>query len=171
MKYKFQVEGKNFGIEITNSATFFSHTTIKVDDRHFEILIGEKIENEVKSFFLDNKLYQVEIERDSEGYPVGIYVNGEYYCASLLKIDKLFYYKEKLVESTRAGIVKSFVPGYIKKIYFHVNDEVKEKDILLIHEAMKMENEIRAPKSGIIKTIGVKEGDNVPANHILFEIE
>jgi len=36
---------------------------------------------------------------------------------------------------------------------------------------MKMENEIRAPKSGGIKSMGVQEGDNVLANHLLFEIE
>ncbi|MFH0879998.1 MAG: acetyl-CoA carboxylase biotin carboxyl carrier protein subunit [Lentisphaerota bacterium] len=42
---------------------------------------------------------------------------------------------------------------------------------MLIHEAMKMENEIRAPKSGMIKTMGVQEGDNILANHRLFEIE
>jgi len=171
MKYKFQIEDKHFDIDITNSATFFSPTTIKVNDRHFEVQVGEKNGGEVNSFFLDNKLYHVEIERDSEGYPTGIFVNGGYYSASLLKIDKLFYYKEKPVESANSGIVKSFVPGYIKKIYVHVNEKVKEKDILLIHEAMKMENEIRASRSGIVKRIGVKEGDNVLANHILFEIE
>ncbi|MBN2346961.1 MAG: acetyl-CoA carboxylase biotin carboxyl carrier protein subunit, partial [Candidatus Aminicenantes bacterium] len=44
-------------------------------------------------------------------------------------------------------------------------------DIVLIHEAMKMENEIRAPKSGVIKSMGVQEGDNILANHLLFEIE
>jgi biotin carboxyl carrier protein len=36
---------------------------------------------------------------------------------------------------------------------------------------MKMENEIRAPKSGRIKFIGVSEGENILANHLLFEIE
>jgi biotin carboxyl carrier protein len=171
MKYKFQVENRNFDIEITNNATFYSDTTLKINHADYNICIGDSDENEVKSFKLNGKLFHVEMEKDNEGYPTGIYVNGEYYAASLLKIDQLFYFKEKPLKSSRSGLVKSFIPGSIKKIYYRVNDKVEEGDIVLIHEAMKMENEIRAPKSGIIRSIGVSEGDSILANHQLFEIE
>ncbi len=171
MKYKFQVENKNITVEITNSATFHSETALKIENRGYNVSMGDKPDREVTSFRLNDKLYHVELERDGEGYPTGIYVNGEYYSASLLKIDKLFYYKEKPLTSAKSGIVKSFIPGSIKKIFYRVNDEVSEGAIVLIHEAMKMENEIRAPKSGLIKSIGVREGDNILANHPLFEIE
>ena len=171
MKYKFQMDKKNFEAEIPHNVTFHSESAVRIDGDMVKILIGDCHENEVKSFFLDNKLYQIELVRDDQGYPIGIFVNGEYYPASLLKIDKLFYYKEKPSRLAASGIVKSFIPGNIRKIFFSVKDRVKEGNIVLIHEAMKMENEIRAPISGTIKSIGVKEGDNVPANHILFEIE
>ena len=171
MKYKFQVEKRNVDVEITNSATFHSETTIKIDKESYNVSVGESDQTSVRSFRLNDCLYQVEIEKDSDGYPLGIFVNGEFFPASLLKIDQLFYFKEKPLTSARSGILKSFIPGSIKKIYYRVNDKVKEGDIILIHEAMKMENEIRAPKAGIIKTIGVKEGENILANHLLFEIE
>ena len=171
MKYKFQVESRNVEVEITNNATFHSETTLAIGGNRYDVSIGDSDENGIKSFMIDNKLYQVELERDTEGYPRGIYVNGDYYPASLLKIDKLFYFKEKPLKASRSGIVKSFIPGNIKKIYYKVNDNVNEGDIVLIHEAMKMENEIKAPRSGVIKTLGVKEGDNILANHLLFEIE
>jgi biotin carboxyl carrier protein len=171
MKYKFQVDKKVVEAEIAHSVTFHSESPVRVDKEIVNILIGDYDENEVKSFFLGNKLYQIELVRDDLGYPSGIFVNGEYYSASLLKIDKFFYYKEKPSRLAGSGIVKSFIPGNVKKIFFSVNDRVKEGNIVLIHEAMKMENEIRAPISGTIKAIGVKEGDNVLANHLLFEIE
>jgi len=171
MKYKFQVENRSFEVEITINATFHSETTLEINRGRYNVSVGESDENGVKSFMVNNKLYPFELERDPEGYPTGIYVNGDYYPASLLKIDKLFYYKEKPLMSSKSGIVKSFIPGYIKKIYNRVNDSVNEGDIVLIHEAMKMENEIKAPKPGIIKTLGVDEGDNILANHLLFEIE
>ncbi|MGD2087105.1 MAG: acetyl-CoA carboxylase biotin carboxyl carrier protein subunit [Candidatus Aminicenantes bacterium] len=170
MKYKFQVDKKVFEVEIAHNVTFHSESPVRIDGEMAKLLIGDWDENEVKSFFLDNKLYQIELVRDDQGYPTGIFVNGEYYSASLLKIDQLFYYKEKRSKLARSGIVKSFIPGNIKKIFFSLNDRVKEGDIVLIHEAMKMENEIRAPISGTIKTIGVKEGDNILAHHLLFEI-
>jgi biotin carboxyl carrier protein len=171
MKYKFQVDNRSSDVEITNSATFHSETAIKIDKANYNVFIEEHDESQVKSFRLNDRLYQVEVQTDSEGYPTGIYVDGYYYSASLLKIDQLFYFNEKPLESAKSGIVKSFIPGSIKKIYYRVNDRVKEGDMVLIHEAMKMENEIRAPKTGIIKTIGVKEGENILANHLLFEIE
>lgn len=171
MKYKFHVDKKVVEAEIANSATFHSPTEIKLDKNKLEILIGEVQGEEVLSFFVDNKLHQVEFVRDENGYPLGIYVDEEYYDASLLKIDSLFYYKEKPVSASKSGSVRSFIPGYIKKIYFRPQDKVEENDIVLIHEAMKMENEIRAPKGGVIKSMGVQEGDNILANHLLFEIE
>ena len=171
MKYKFQVEDRVFDVNITNSATFYSETTLRINESDYNVCIDESDENEVHSFRVNDRLYHVEIEKDSDGYPRGLYVNGEYYPASLLKIDQLFYFKEKPLKSSKSGIIKSFIPGNIKKIFYRVNDRVNEEDIVLIHEAMKMENEIRAPRSGIIKTIGVKEGDNILANHLLFEIE
>jgi biotin carboxyl carrier protein len=171
MKYKFRMDKKAFEVEIPLNVTFYSESTVRIDGEMVKILIGDCDENEVKSFFLDNKLHQIELVRDDQGYPNGIFVNGEYYSASLLKIDKLFYYKEKPSRLAASGIVKSFIPGNIRKIFFSVKERVKEGNIVLIHEAMKMENEIRAPISGTIKSIGVKEGDHVLANHLLFEIQ
>jgi len=171
MKYKFQLDKRIFRVEIANNSTFHSETNIKINKENLNSLIGEYNEEEIKSFFIDNKLYQIEIIRNNEGYPSGIYVNGEYFSASLLKIDSLFYYKHKPISSQKSGIVKSFIPGNIKKIFYDINDNVNEGDIILIHEAMKMENEIKAPKSGIIKKINVNEEENILANHILFEIE
>jgi len=171
MKYKFQINKKNFDVEIANHTTFHSETDTKVNKKLQKVLIGKVEEDEIHSMFIDNKLYQVEVTKDKDGYPTGIFVNGEYYPSSLLKIDKLFYYKEKEVKTKRSGNITSFIPGSIKKIYFNVNDFVKEGDIVLIHEAMKMENEIRSPISGEIKSIGVKEGENILAGHTLFVVE
>jgi len=171
MKYKFQVENTPIEVEITNSATFHSETNLKIGQASYNVSVADIRNNEVTSFMLNNKLHHVELEKDSDGYPTGIYVNGEFFSVSLLKIDRLFYYKEKPLASSKSGVVKSFIPGSIKKIYFRVNDKVNEGQIVLIHEAMKMENEIRAPRSGRIKSIGVNEGENILANHLLFEIE
>jgi biotin carboxyl carrier protein len=171
MKYKFQIENKPIEVEITGSATFHSETNLKIGPASYNVSVADTRDNEVTSFMVNNKLYHVELEKDLDGYPSAIYVNGEYFSASLLKIDRLFYYKEKPLTSSKSGVVKSFIPGSIKKIFFRVNDKVNEGQIVLIHEAMKMENEIRAPRTGRIKTIGVNEGDNILANHLLFEIE
>ncbi|MCG6200551.1 sodium-extruding oxaloacetate decarboxylase subunit alpha [Psychromonas antarctica] len=60
--------------------------------------------------------------------------------------------------------------GNIFKVLVHENEQVNEGDVLLVMEAMKMETEIRATKSGTIQTVLVKEGDSVAVGEALFTI-
>ena len=78
MKYKFMLDKKVVEAEIANSATFHSPTEIKVDKTKLDILIGEVKGDDVLSFFVNNKLHQMESVRNENGYPQGIYVDEEY---------------------------------------------------------------------------------------------
>lgn len=62
------------------------------------------------------------------------------------------------------------LPGSIFKILVNVGDTVKEGDCLLTMEAMKMENNVMADKSGVIQSIKVKVGDTVLQGDTLIEI-
>ena len=53
------------------------------------------------------------------------------------------------------------MPGVILKVLVKAGDAVKEGDTLAILEAMKMENEIAAPKAGTVAQIVCKVGDKV----------
>lgn len=55
-------------------------------------------------------------------------------------------------------VVKSPMPGNILKINVTVGQKVNEGDTLLVLEAMKMENEIAAPKAGTVAQIIVSNG-------------
>jgi len=170
MKYRFKVMNHRYDVSLPNDATFHSETRVRIGHSDLKVLINESDGDDIKSFFVNHRFFRVRVVRDHAGYPRGIYVNDRFYPASLQKIDQLFYYREKDVKTDKPGRVFSFIPGNIKRIFFSVNDRVKENDIILIHEAMKMENEIRAPRSGIIKSINVREGDNILTDHLLFEI-
>ncbi|MCD4818377.1 MAG: biotin/lipoyl-binding protein [Candidatus Cloacimonetes bacterium] len=63
------------------------------------------------------------------------------------------------------------IPGTIISINVNIGDDVQEGDTVLILEAMKMETEIAAPKSGKIKEIFVKEGAPVMEGEALLDIE
>ncbi len=79
---------------------------------------------------------------------------------------------EGLIKKTNKGnVVKSPLPGNIFKIKVSVGDSVKKGDVLLIMEAMKMENNILAEKDGTIKEIKVKESDAVLQDDVLLVLE
>lgn len=73
------------------------------------------------------------------------------------------------VSSGAAGSVKvsAPMPGKILSIKASVGQSVKKGDVILILEAMKMENEIVSPEDGVIASINVSSGDAVEAGVLL----
>lgn len=67
--------------------------------------------------------------------------------------------------------VKSAMPGKLVRILVEVGAEVKKDDGLLVVEAMKMQNEMKSPKDGIVKEIRSSEGSTVNAGDVLAIIE
>ncbi len=66
--------------------------------------------------------------------------------------------------------VKAPLPGIINDIKVAVGDQVKNGQVLLILEAMKMENEITAEQDGVISAISVSTGDSVMEGTVLLTI-
>lgn len=66
--------------------------------------------------------------------------------------------------------VESPMPGTIMDVKVAVGDTVKDGQVLVILEAMKMENDIVSPGDGVVASINVKQGDSVSANDLLISI-
>jgi biotin carboxyl carrier protein len=67
--------------------------------------------------------------------------------------------------------LKAPMPGLIVSIQVQVGDNIKKGDSLLILEAMKMENVLKATGEGKIKNIKVNTRQNVEKNQVLIEFE
>ena len=65
----------------------------------------------------------------------------------------------------------SFIPGTIIKVYVKNGQKVKEGDKLVVIESMKMLNQIRISKQGIIKNVKVKVGQKVTKGELMIELE
>ena len=73
--------------------------------------------------------------------------------------------------SSGAGLeVTASIPGSVFKVIASVGDSVKDGDVLIILEAMKMEIEIVAPEDGVVASINVKEGQTVENGQVLAVI-
>ncbi|HSH96701.1 MAG: sodium-extruding oxaloacetate decarboxylase subunit alpha [Methylophilaceae bacterium] len=69
------------------------------------------------------------------------------------------------------GCVTTAMPGSIVEVKVKAGDKVTAGDPVLVIEAMKMENEIQAPKTGIVVAVHVKKGDTVTPDESLLEIK
>jgi biotin carboxyl carrier protein len=69
------------------------------------------------------------------------------------------------------GRVTAPMPGRIARVLVTVGDSVTAQQGLVVVEAMKMENELRSPRAGIVTEIRAAEGALVEANAVLIVLE
>ena len=67
--------------------------------------------------------------------------------------------------------IKAYIPGTIVKVYAKRGKKMKKGDTMLVLEAMKMRNKILMPFDGKIKDVHVKEGEMIPKDYLMVEIE
>lgn len=75
----------------------------------------------------------------------------------------------KMSASTALKEIKAPMPGLILDLKVKAGDEVKKGDVVLILEAMKMENIIKAPGNGVVKLVKVNLKDSVEKNQVLIQ--
>lgn len=67
-------------------------------------------------------------------------------------------------------VVPAPMAGIVLSVNKNIGDAVKKGDVLVILEAMKMENEILAPCDGVVKAIHVSSNESVESNQPLLTI-
>lgn len=67
--------------------------------------------------------------------------------------------------------IKAMMPGKVVRLMASVGDAVEKGDAVLVVEAMKMQNDLKAPKDGVVKEIKVSEGTTVAAGDVLAVVE
>ena len=167
MKYKvFYKEDKSHEIELDNHQ-------IKIDGKPTEIDLVKLLDN--KFHILDNhKSHNIEIiHADYTLKRFSIKVNNNIYDLNLqTELDMLL---DKMGMSTssneRMENVKAPMPGLVLDILVEKGQPINKGDNLLILEAMKMENIIKASGTGIVKDIKVNKKDAVEKNQVLIEVE
>ena len=80
-------------------------------------------------------------------------------------------FKPSGLNSASAGELISQMPGKIIKVMTTEGAVVNAGDTLIILEAMKMENEIKAGVNGVVKSVQVEEGQVLESGHLMIEIE
>lgn len=100
-------------------------------------------------------------------------VTGRDGIFSLRIIDPRRSVSRQVVEEGQPGLqrVLAEMPGKVIRLLVKPGDRVSYDQALLVVEAMKMQNEIRSPKGGIVKEIGVKEAQAVNSGDFLLSLE
>lgn len=159
-----------------------------VGDQTFEIRVGpaEKIiVNEqvhaasmeraggpsLYSLIVDNSSYEVHVEERNGSYRVLLL--GDLYTVEVedQRTRRIARARARRRPSEDEEIaVRSPIPGLIFDIPVEEGQKVQAGDILAIVEAMKMENELRAPRDGVVQRTHAAPGDSVAKGQVLVTL-
>lgn len=154
------------------SVKFLNESEVKINNEIKEYLI-KKVSGSTFIIKMGDKIFNLNLlEQNNSSFE--FLINGKIInvTAKTLLQDKAEELITHQSEShSKSLIVKAPMPGLILKIKKSDGDEVKKGETVMILEAMKMENEIRAPISGKISFNSIKEGISIEKNAKLFEIK
>jgi biotin carboxyl carrier protein len=159
-------DNQQFEIDIKSNNITLNGETVTPD----WTLIGENKYHAI----INNQSLTIELGNvDENGKQVSIVVNGVKYQVALQnQFDTLL--KQLGMDKLAAGKVnniKAPMPGLVLRINVAVGDVIKKGDALLVLEAMKMENVIKAAGDGVVKKINAVEKTAVEKGSILIEFE
>jgi biotin carboxyl carrier protein len=155
-QFTLTVEGTAYEVEIEGE-------TVIVNGRPFTVTLdGNRAE-------INGASYEIELQGDQAT------VNGIAYAVQVQeKIERPGAEAPSRVvraAAEEAGAVTAIMPGKIIRVLVKEGDEVQEGDVLCVLEAMKMENELRAGKSGVVKEVTVEPGSDVEMDEVLVVVE
>ncbi len=122
---------------------------------------------------LGGKGHRVEIlEIDKEAKTIILLVNGQKKNVQLSdKYDELLKQMGMgNAAAAKSNQVKAPMPGLVLRLMVENGQAIAKGDSLLILEAMKMENVLKASAAGVIKLVKVAEKDKVEKNQVLIEL-
>ena len=179
-QYKILVNDKLYMIELAKhvGAPF----SVKVNGKPCEVKI-ESIDYETPfSVEMHEKVYRIKLKKIDKKAPFLVKVNSIPFSVKLetparrilSKISEpsvSVVVKETVRKAVEAGAVTAPMAGKIISVKVKERDSVKLGEVLCVLEAMKMENEISAPKTGLIQEVRISEGMPVSEGTVLVVIK
>ena len=168
MKLQAQIGEDRHEVEIERDG---NNLSARIDGREYELDISEP-EPGVYLIKHNGKVYEATLSPSStSGEPTHIRIGPDEYEVVLTDPKRLRGAGRGSDHADGLAEIKTAMPGKVVRILVEVGDEVSKGDGVLVVEAMKMQNELKSPKHGVVKEIRVIESATVAAGDILATIE
>jgi len=167
MAFIAQYGGKEYKIEVTEKGSLFQ---VKIDEELYEVNVFQVSES-LYSFLIGGRSYEADVV-GGEG-SCSVLIGGEAFEVPILEERKLRLRASLKPGEARAGrqVISAPMPGKIVKILVAPGETVKAGSGVIVVEAMKMQNELKATGPGTVKEIRVEEGKGVDGGAVLVVIE
>ena len=161
MKYITIINNQQFEVEIQRDGS------VILNGKRHEVDWLELPES-LYSMIKDNKSIEVAID-DSQG-TTNVLLEGRLYEAQVLDQRAVMMLNRRGGLKLDSGEVYAPMPGLIVDVLVNVGDAVTEGQTVVILESMKMQNELKAPRSGVVQSVERNKGSTVDKNALLIVI-
>jgi acetyl/propionyl-CoA carboxylase alpha subunit len=159
------INGKKFIIKVLSSGQ------VQVGEKIIQAEIS-KLSGNSYLLHYGNRVFEITSDKYATNH-FGFMIDGWYYDSIVRTTlqETAESLQQNKIKAKHHSNVKAPMPGLLLKLKKRVGDEVKLGEAILILEAMKMENELRSPSSGIVKEVFFNEGQSVEKDSIILTIE
>lgn len=161
MKYVAIINNQQYEIEIDEDGKVL----IDGDERDVDFL---NLGGSLFSVITENKSLEAVID-DDEGR-IAVMMGGRLFETQVLDERAILMMQRRGVQETGSGEVHAPMPGLIVEVTVQPDQEVEIGDTLIILESMKMQNELKSPIAGVVRSVQVAAGQAVEKNMLLVEI-
>ncbi len=168
MKLQAELNNEKHEIEIKREG---EKIFAKIDEREYEL---EGSEPEPNVYLLKNagRIYEVFVSPQKiAGELMQVRVGTNEFEISIIDPKRLRGKGSDAEHGDGSAEIKTAMPGKIVRVLAEQGAEIKQGESVIVVEAMKMQNEMKSPKDGIVKEIRFSEGSTVNAGDILAIIE
>lgn len=168
MKLQAQVGDETLQVEIIRDG---ERLTAKIDDRTYDL---EALQPEPNVYLLkhNGKVHEVFVNPNrNPNDPHRTSIKGKEIDIRLIDPKRLRSSGKDGDHGDGLAEIKTMMPGKVVRLLLRSGDQVEKGNAVLVVEAMKMQNDLKAPKAGIVKEIRVTEGQTVAAGDVLAIVE
>ncbi len=162
MKFIAEVNNEKHDIEIKRVGDL---VFAEIEGRKYE-LEATQPESNVWLFKLEGKIFECHVGQNNI-----VTIGNNEFDVKLIDPKRLRGSGAGDVLADGIAEIRTAMPGKIVKVLVEIGDDVVAGDGVIIVEAMKMQNEMKAPKDGIVKEIRFNAGETVNAGDILLIVE
>ena len=162
MAYVVKVDNKEFKVDVERSGRSL---TVFLNGKRTNVEVARE-EGSQLTLIIGNRSYTIAMDSEDQ-----IVVNGESYTVEVIDEDIQRFMKAAPDRLQKKELsIKGVMPGLVIDVSVKEGDTVTKDDGLLIVEAMKMQNEIKAPRDGVVKKVLVAKGQTVNSGDVLVII-
>lgn len=164
MTYDIAIDGKNYRVDLDRAEGRWS---CRLDGTEVEVdaLLARP---DVLSLRIGNRAYEVKCERVAGEMHLWV---GNVRFAAQVRDPRSWRGRTRAVDDHGPQTLTAPMPGKIVRVLVKPGDEVEAGSGVLVVEAMKMQNEMKAPKAGIVIALNVESGATVNGGDVLAVIE